>query len=76
MNILKIKTREVLYMFLLVFFGLAAVIFLYPHFFSIGADGAMYSVLGKNLMTGGGLNLYGQPHTYLSPLFPFFIGVF
>lgn len=51
--------------------GLA--ILLIPNFGSIGTDGSLYTLLGKNLADGLGFTTFGETHTIFNPLLPILI---
>jgi hypothetical protein len=49
---------------------LLTMIFIHKHFGFMSTDASLYSLLGKNLASGHGYELYGVPHVVFSPLLP------
>ncbi len=64
------------YIILLILISIVFILLIYPHFSQIGTDSSLYAIMGKNLIEGNGLTLWGVPHTIFSPFLPFIIGIF
>ena len=75
MSNIKIK-NQILFLVLMSIFTLLFALVILPKFGVIGTDTSLYAIIGRNIVEGRGFTLFGEPHTYFSPLLPVFIGIF
>jgi 4-amino-4-deoxy-L-arabinose transferase-like glycosyltransferase len=73
---MRFSKKEIIFLGLLILVSILVVVWIYPDFSSVGTDGAINALIGKNIVEGQGFSLFGEPHLIFPPLLPILIAFF